>query len=46
VVLLLVRAEEDDVMGQPWSNFLDQMDPHKSVRSTVDEMMRGVGAAQ
>ena len=39
VVLLMMRAEEDDAMGHPWSCFLDQLDKHQTVRGVVDQMM-------
>ena len=39
VVLLMLRAEEEETMGKPWSSFLDQMDTDSTIRGTVEGML-------
>jgi len=41
LVLLMLRAEEEETMGKPWSSFLEQMDSSgdATARETVDAML-------
>jgi len=40
ILLLMLRAEEPEVMGHPWSSFMDQGDSHDTLRSVVDSVLK------